>query len=463
MIYYKKTVNQTSTKKSYQKKVSMKKNLKKDCLDIFKAGVSAVDPLCAVKKAVKVDGDLLSLPDHTVNLSAFKNIYVVGAGKASAFMALALEELLGERVTGGLVIVKYGHGADLKKVKVIEGGHPVPDENGHKGARSLIDLAAGFGKNDLVFCVVSGGGSALLPLPAAGISLKDKQDTTKALLNCGAPIHDINKIRKHLSRIKGGGLARAVYPATLISLIISDVIGNDLDIIASGPTVPDASTFIECKKILERYDLFPFIPRAVRSHLLKGVRGETPETPKPGNGIFKKTFNLIIGSNIQCLEAAEKKAQTMGYNTMLLSSFTAGEARETAKVQAAILKETITSGRPIPRPACIISGGETTVTLRGTGKGGRNQEFVLACGIEIAGWKGAAVFSAGTDGTDGPTEVAGAYADWKTVKRAEKLGLNPYRYLDDNDSFNFFKHLNDLIITGPTKTNVMDLIVLLAT
>jgi len=441
----------------------MKKSLKKDCLAIFKAGVKAVDPFQAVKNFLRVEGDFLHLPNHTFNLSVFKNIYVIGAGKASAYMALALEEMLGDSLNGGLVIVKYSHGASLKKIKLIEAGHPVPDENGLCGAQALVELAKGFGKEDLVFCVISGGGSALLPLPVAGISLKEKQATTKALLRCGTPIHEINRIRKHLSQIKGGGLAKNVFPATLISLIMSDVIGNDLEIIASGPTVADTSTFFECKKILERYHLLATIPRAVRNHILKGARGEASETPKPGNVIFKKTINLIIGSNVQCLEAAEKKAKTMGYNTLLLSSFVEGETREVAKMQAAILKEIITSSRPILRPACIISGGETTVTLRGKGKGGRNQEFALACGIEIAGWKGAATLSAGTDGTDGPTEAAGAYADWKMVGRAKKLGLDPYHYLDNNDSCHFFNQLNDLIITGPTKTNVMDLIVLLAT
>ena len=439
----------------------MKKTLKKDCLTIFEAGIKAVNPYQAVKHHLKGEGDFLYLPNHTFNLSAFKNIYVIGAGKASAYMAVALEEILGERLKGGLIIVKYGHGAHLKKVKIIEAGHPIPDENGLCGARALVTLAQGFAKEDLVFCVISGGGSALLPLPVGGISLKEKQDTTKALLRCGAPIHEINSIRKHLSQIKGGGLARVVYPATLVSLIISDVIGNELGVIASGPTVADTSTFFECRKILERYHLLSSIPRAVRSHILKGAREKIQETPKPGSAIFKKTINQIIGSNIQCLEAAEKKAKEMGYNTLLLSSFVQGETREVAKMQAAILKEVITSGQPIPRPACVISGGETTVTIHGKGKGGRNQEFALACGIEIAGLKGTAVFSAGTDGTDGPTDAAGAYADWKMAGRAKKLGLDPYRYLDNNDSFHFFEQLNDLIITGPTKTNVMDLMLLL--
>ena len=441
----------------------MKKTLKKDARTIFEAGIKAVNPYQAVKHYLKGEGDFLYLLNHTFNLSVFKNIYVIGAGKASAHMALALEEILGERLKAGLIIVKYGHGAHLKKVKIIEAGHPIPDKNGLYGARALVALAQGFAKEDLVFCVISGGGSALLPLPVEGISLKEKQDTTKALLRCGAPIHEINSIRKHLSQIKGGGLARAVYPATLVSLIISDVIGNELGVIASGPTVADTSTFFECRKILERYHLLSSIPRAVRNHILKGARGKVQETPKPGSAIFKKTINQIIGSNIQCLEAAEKKAKEMGYNTLLLSSFVQGETREVAKMQAAILKEVITSGRPIPRPACVISGGETTVTIHGKGKGGRNQEFALACGIEIAGLKGTAVLSAGTDGTDGPTDAAGAYADWKMVDRAKKLGLDPCHYLDNNDSFHFFEQLNDLIITGSTKTNVMDMIVLLAT
>ncbi|HPD60949.1 MAG TPA: glycerate kinase [Thermodesulfobacteriota bacterium] len=441
----------------------MKKSLKKDCLAIFKAGVKAVDPYQAVYNFLRVEGDFLHLPNHTFKISAFKNIYVIGAGKASAYMALALEEMLRDKLNGGLVIVKYGHGADLKKIKVIEAGHPIPDENGLRGAQALIELATAFGKADLVFCVLSGGGSALIPLPPTGISLSEKQEVTKLLLGCGAAINEVNKIRKHLSRIKGGNLAKAVYPATLICLIISDVIGNNLEAIASGPTVADHSNFFECKKILEQYHLFDRIPPAVQDYILRGLRGEAPETPKSEDIIFKKTINLIIVSNSQCLEAAEQKAKTMGYNTLLLSSFINGEAKEVAKTQAAVLKEIITFNRPISRPACIISGGEPTVTLRGMGKGGRNQELALALGIEIAGWKGAAALSAGSDGTDGPTEAAGAYVDWRTVERAQESGLDPYQYLDHNDSFHFFEQLQDLIITGPTKTNVMDIIVLLAT
>jgi len=250
----------------------------------------------------------------------------------------------------------------------------------------------------------------------------------------------------------------AVWPGQLIP----HVIGNDLDVIASGPTVADRSTFENCNKIMERYNLLPTIPDAVRTHLQEGAEGKREETPKPDNPVFKKTTNVIIGSNIQCLEAAEKKAREMGYNALILSSFVEGETKEVARVHGDILKEVISSGRPIPLPACIISGGETTVTIRGKGKGGRNQEFVLAGGIEIAGWTGASIFSAGTDGTDGPTDAAGAYADWSMVDRARELGLDPYHYLGNNDAYHFFERLDDLVITGPTNTNVMDIRLLMA-
>jgi hydroxypyruvate reductase len=435
---------------------------REECMSIFESGIKAVDPYEAIKRHVHVDGGHAHVDNHHYKLSDFKHIYVIGAGKASASMALAFEEILRDTLDGGLVIVKYGHGELLKKIDIIEAGHPVPDESGFQGARALAEMARGFGEKDLVFCLISGGGSALLPLPVPGVGLQEKQETTKLLLQCGATIHEINTIRKHLSQIKGGGLAKIAYPATLVSLILSDVIGNNLDVIASGTTVADSSTFDDCKNIIERYNLLFSLPEAVRTHLQEGISGKLDETPKPGDPIFKKTKNIIVGSNIRCLEAAEKKTQEIGFNTLILSSFIEGETRDVARIHGAILKEIIHSGRPITPPACIISGGETTVTIRGKGKGGRNQEFVLACGIEIAGWEGAAVFSAGTDGTDGPTDAAGAYADWKMVARAQALGLDPRRYLENNDAYHFFEKLGDLIITGPTNTNVMDISLLIA-
>lgn len=440
----------------------MGKDLKKECMTIFEAGLKAVDPYEATKNHLRRQGDHLVIAGKEYPLRNFNHIYVIGAGKAGASMALAMEEILEGELAEGLVIVKYGHLADLKKVRLIEAGHPVPDEAGFKGAQALAKMAEGFGEKDLVFCLISGGGSALLPLPVSGVSLKEKQDTTRLLLQCGATIHEINTVRKHLSRIKGGGLARIAHPSTLVSLMLSDVIGNDLDVIASGCTVADRSTFEACKRILNKYNLAPVIPDSVRTHLQEGLEGKKEETPKPDDPVFKKTTNIIIGSNMQCLEAAEKKAKERGFNTLILSSFVEGETKEVAKVHGAILKEIVNSGRPIPLPACIISGGETTVTIQGQGKGGRNQEFVLACGIDIAGWPGTSVFSAGTDGTDGPTDAAGAYADWRMVDKAASLGLDPHHYLGNNDSYHFFEKLDDLAITGPTNTNVMDIRLLMA-
>jgi len=436
--------------------------LKDVCMSIFQAGLKAVDPYEAVKGVLRLSGDELWVGERRYRLGDFRHIWVVGAGKAGAPMAQAIEEVLGERVEEGIVIVKYGYLADLERIKIVEAGHPIPDEAGRRGTRSLVEMVKGLGDGDLVFCLLSGGGSALLPLPVEGVSLAEKQETTKLLLECGADIHEINAIRKHLSRIKGGGLAKFAYPATIVSLVLSDVVGDDLDVIASGPTVGDMSTFADCIRVVEKYHLASRIPPAVWGHLQKGAAGRVEETPKPDDPVLCETFNLIVGSNIHCLEAAARKAQQLGYQTLVLSSFIEGETREAAKVHGAILKEVLRSGRPLTTPACLISGGETTVTIRGRGKGGRNQEFALACGMEIAGWEGAAVFSAGTDGTDGPTDAAGAFADWRTVGRALEMDLDPGAHLKENDSYPFFERLGDLIITGPTNTNVMDIRILIA-
>ena len=440
----------------------MDRTIKQDCLEIFKAGVDAVDPYKAIQRYLHINGDDLIIAGSRFNLSNFEHIYIIGAGKATAAMALAVEEALGARLDGGFIIVKYGHTANLTKTELVEAGHPVPDEAGFKAAQKLEKTATGFGPHDLVLCLMSGGGSALLPLPVAGVTLQDKQKTTKQLLDSGASIHEINTIRKHLSRIKGGGLGRMIYPATLVSLILSDVIGNDLDVIASGPTIGDSSTFQDCLSIVGRYGMEKKIPQSVRNYLKNGAAGKHNETPKPDDPIFEKTRNIIIGSNIQCLEAAEKKAQSFGYSTLILSSFIEGETKEIARMHAALLKEILTSRRPLAPPACLITGGETTVTIRGNGKGGRNQEFVLAGARELADWKGAAIFSAGTDGNDGPTDAAGAYGDWTTMERGRSLGLDPNTFLENNDSYHFFLKMKDLIVTGPTNTNVMDLRLLIA-
>ncbi len=431
--------------------------LRKDAEAIFQAGIEAVNPILAVKKHTTLQDDRLIVGDQAYNLAEYDGIYVIGTGKASAAMAQAVEELLGERLKGGVVNVKYGHTFPLNKIKVNEAGHPVPDEAGFHGAEEIIQLLKKTGKNDLVLFLISGGGSALLPYPAEGVTLEEKQQVTRYLLEVGACIHEINAVRKHLSRVKGGRLAKLAHPSTLVSLMLSDVIGDDLDTIASGPTVPDKSTFDDCLKILEKYQMRERIPISVVELLEKGARGEVEETPKAGDPVFQRTQNLVIASNILAVQAAKRKAEELEYNSLILSTFVEGETKEVARVHAAVAKEILQTGNPVPRPACVISGGETTVTIRGKGLGGRNQEFVLAAAIDIDGLKNVVVLSGGTDGTDGPTDAAGAIANGMTKNRALEKGMNAEQYLRENDSYNFFKSLDDLLITGPTHTNVMDL------
>ncbi len=435
--------------------------MQNDALEIFRTGVEAVEPSAAVKRYCRREGNRLLVHQDAYDLTEFKRIYVIGAGKAGAPMAKAVEEVLEDRITEGVINVKYGHLAKVSHVKIIEAGHPVPDEAGLEGTRAILDLASRAEKGDLVLCLISGGGSALLPLPAAGLSLQDKQDTTRILLACGATIHEINSVRKHISGIKGGNLARAAYPATLISLILSDVVGDDLDVIASGPTVPDSSSFQDCINIFDKYGIREKVPETVLNHIRKGIKGKVPETPKPADPVFTRTQSVIVGSNLSCVEAAGEKARKLGYHTLVLSTMIEGETREVAYVHAAIAKEVLKSGYPLSPPACVLSGGETTVTIKGSGLGGRNQEFVLAGAMCLNGQEGIVMLSAGTDGTDGPTDAAGAVADGRTIQRAEDLGLNPADFLSDNDAYHFFEKLGGLVKTGPTNTNVMDLRIML--
>ena len=420
-----------------------------------------MEPEAAVKRYCRREGNRLLVHQEAYDLTEFKNIFVIGAGKAGAPMARAVEEALGDRITEGVINVKYGHLAKLNRTKAIEAGHPVPDEAGLEGTRAILDLASRAGKKDLVLCLISGGGSALLPFPAEGLSLQDKQDTTKVLLACGATIHEINSVRKHISGLKGGGLARAAYPATLISLILSDVVGDDLDVIASGPTVPDSSNFQDCMSIFDKYGIHEKVPETVLDHVRKGIEGRVPETPKPADPVFTRTKSVIVGSNLACVLAAEKTAGSLGYHTLVLSTMIEGETREVALVHTGIAKEISKSGRPLSPPACVLSGGETTVTITGQGLGGRNQEFVLAAAMGLDSREGIVVLSAGTDGTDGPTDAAGAVADGRTIQRAEALELKPSDFLFNNDSYRFFEKLGDLVKTGPTNTNVMDLRIML--
>lgn len=428
---------------------------------IFIKGVEAVEPAAAVKRYCRIEGGRLLIGNSVLDIPAFKRIFVVGAGKASAPMALALEQILGENITRGIVNVKYDHTVPLQRIELVQAGHPVADENGVLGARKILELITGAGHDDLIICLISGGGSALLPLPVDSISLADKQETFRVLTECGATIHEMNTIRKHMSRIKGGHLAKAAHPATVITLMLSDVVGDDLDVIASGPTVPDSTTFRNCFDILDQYDIRGALPANVVCHLEAGLSGRIPETPKIGDTIFANTCNLIVGSNIEAILSAEQEARKLGYKTLVLSSMIEGETRCVAATHCAIAREILRTGHPVQSPACILSGGETTVTIKGKGVGGRNQEFSLAAAIGLADVGPVVVLCAGTDGTDGPTDAAGAFADPRTVSRGLKLGMDAGKYLAENDAYHFFKPLGDLLITGPTNTNVMDIRVVL--
>jgi len=433
---------------------------------IFSKAVSSVDPAQRMKDMIRIEKDRLLIKteedsEKVFHLDAFKKIFLIGTGKASASMAQAIEKIFGDRITKGVIAAKYGHVLPLQRTEIIEAGHPIPDQKGFGGAKKIQSLLKESGPGDLVIFLLSGGGSALLPLPAEGITLEEKQQVTQFLLDCGADIREINTIRKHISQIKGGWLARWAFPSTVIGLILSDVVGDPLDVIGSGPTVPDISTFEEAWGILTKYDLIERIPPSIRNHLLRGKEGKVEETPKPGEKTFEKVHNYLIGSNLLALRAAEKEASSLGLNTLILSSSIVGDTREAARFHAAIAKEVISTGNPIPRPACIISGGETTVTVKGHGLGGRNQEFALAGALEISGLEKVVLLSGGTDGTDGPTDASGALADHTTVSRARAAGLDPKAHLENNDAYPFFQRLGDLLITGPTHTNVMDVRILL--
>jgi glycerate 2-kinase len=431
--------------------------LRQDARAIFDAGVTAADPYRAVARHVSVEQGVLLVSDKAYQLQDYQRIVVVGAGKASARMAQALEDLLGKRISCGIINVKHGYSVPLAAISVNEASHPLPDEAGLRGARAIAGLASQANDGDLIFCLISGGGSALLPAPADGVTLEEKVRTTRLLLDCGATIQEMNAVRKHISNVKGGRLADLAFPATVISLILSDVVGDRLDVIASGPTAADETTFADCLRIVQKYHLETRIPPAVWQLLHRGASGALKETPKAGDPVFARVQNLIVGNNRSALDAARKRAESLGYSTLLLSSFIEGETRIVAALHSAIAKEIIASGNPVQRPGCVISGGETTVTMRGAGLGGRNQEFALAAALDIAGAGNVAILSGATDGSDGPTDAAGALADGTTASRSRALGLDAQVFLDENDSYHFFTQMGDLLITGPTFTNVMDL------
>ncbi len=438
-----------------------RKELQDTCSEIFHAAIQAVSPEECIHRYLDLSGETLKVDNVRYDLTRVNKLFVIGSGKASAAMALTVERLLGPRIHDGIIITKYGHGAPLTRCRLVEAGHPVPDENGQSAANALLNLVSRATPEDLILCLLSGGGSALTPAPVEGISLTDKQETTRHLLSCGATIHEINTVRKHLSRIKGGRLCQAANGAAIVSLILSDVIGDDPDIIASGLTSPDPSTFNDCLFILKKYNALEKISTAVRRHLMDGAKGIGKDTPKPGEKAFTRVTNKIIGNISDALTTAKNMATLLGYQSMILTSTLHGEARETAGVLCSIAREIRMFNRPLAPPACLLSGGETTVTVKGAGLGGRNTEFALAAAMKLSGIPNLMLLSAGTDGTDGETDAAGAFADGSTVSRAEALGLATDRYLSDNNSYTYFKSLQDLLITGPTQTNVMDMQILL--
>lgn len=453
--------------------VKIMRQLHEDLRDIFTKAIQAVDPYQSIMASVSFDGKIIRIRNGIFHVSrpntqkAFSfdlsrgNLYVVGAGKASSRMAAAVEKIFGHAITEGIVVTKYGYRKSLKRIRQIEAGHPVPDKNSVNGAREIQNLLGRTRENDLVLVLISGGGSSLLASPADRLSLEDKQQVTQLLLSCGATIQEMNTVRKHLSGIKGGHLARMALPARVLTLILSDVIGDDLSSIASGPTAPDDTTFEDALNILSFYNVTEKVPPSVLEHFKNGAAGKIEETPNSLVPLFQRVSYRFIGSNQMALNAAAKKAQELGYHPLILTHGVCGEAREIAKLFAAIAKQLTTSRQPIEPPACILSGGEPTVTLRGKGKGGRNQEFALAAGLEIGGINNILIASVGTDGTDGPTDAAGGYADGDMLQKARDQHLNAQDFLIQNNSYPFLERLGYLIKTGPTGTNVMDIQIIL--
>jgi glycerate 2-kinase len=433
--------------------------LRSDALAIFAAALQAADAGEALRRHLSFERGVLRAGDTRLRLSEFDRIFVVGAGKAAAPMARAVEGVLGaSHIAGGLVSVKHGHAKPAPtRIQVHESGHPIPDRPGVEAAHQTEMLLREANARDLVLVLISGGASALLPSPAPPLTLRDKQRTTDLLLRAGADIFELNAVRKHLSGLKGGRLAALAYPATVVSLLLSDVIGDPLDVIGSGPTAPDPSTYGDALRSIAKYSLTRKVPGVVFHHLEQGARGNLPETPKPRDPLFQNVHNVLVGSNRQALRAAAEKAKALGYRPLLLSSTMRGETREVAGVHAEVVREILSFAHPAKPPLCLLSGGETTVTVKGPGKGGRNQEFALASAIQLRGSPNWLVLSAGTDGTDGPTDAAGAVADGTTVARATSTGCPPQQHLQANDSYPVFQSIKDLVTTGPTGTNVMDI------
>lgn len=425
------------------------------------AGLDAADPESAIQRATRIKNKNLRVGTRQYDLTRFARVVCIGAGKASGVMAAALERQFGSRLEGGLVVVNDGHGPKTKRIRLLEARHPVPDHRSEKAAQRIVRLLESLTNRDLVLMVLSGGASSLLAAPAAGLTLKDKQRTTDLLLRSGATIQEINTVRKHVSGIKGGQLAR-VTTATVVTLVLSDVVGDDLSTIGSGPMAPDTSTFLDAKKVLAKYTIWNRIPLAVQQRLDDGVQGRVPDTPKPGEALFSRIQHHVIGNNQAAVERVAKQAKALGFRSLLLTTTLSGEARDIGKFFGDIAKEIHVSGNPLRSPACLLAGGELTVTVKGNGIGGRAQEFALAAASSIAGLPHVFVVGVGTDGTDGPTDVAGAIVDGHSISRAQKKGMSHEAALRKNNSYRFFDRAGGHVVTGPTGTNVNDLYMILA-
>ncbi len=428
---------------------------------ILGAALDEVDPYQAVLRHVRRENDVLLLEGQARNLANYEHVWLVGVGKASLAMARGVQDLLADRISGGILICKHLDMPEaigfLPSIEIIAAGHPLPDENSVAGARDLIRLLERAGEHDLVIAVISGGGSALMTLPRGDVNLQDMQALTRQLLASGARIEEINTLRKHLDEIKGGGLARAAAPAALLALVLSDVVGNSLDVIASGPTVPDGSTFKDAYRILEHYNLLETMPASIHTVIEEGRVGAIHETAKPGDSLFQRVTNVIVGSNGQAARAAVTQAAVEGFNSLLLTTYLTGEAREAGRFAAGVLRQAALHGDPLPWPCCLVLGGETTVTLKGSGRGGRNQEMALGAVEVLAGLENVALITLASDGEDGPTDAAGALVTGTTLSRARQLGLDPNAALRNNDAYAFFDALGDILRIGPTGTNVNDL------
>ena len=428
--------------------------------DLISCALGSVDPGEAVRDSLSISGHSLFVEDREYDLREIKRIKVVGAGKAAAPMARAVGDVLLDRVDGGLIIVKHGHdspASDLSPVELVCASHPVPEASGVLATGRQMTLAEDLDREDLLVTVISGGCSALLVSPAPGISLEDKQSVIRVLLESGASIQQINTVRKHLSSIKGGRLAQAAFPARTISLIVSDVVGDAPDTIGSGPTAPDPTTFTEAMHVLTDFGLDRRVPRSVVERLKRGAAGDHRETPTDDDPCFRNVQNIVIRTGRHAANAVVKEASRHGFNAMLVEPPLQGLARDAGSMIASMARTVVESGRPERRPACLVFFGETTVNVTGDGRGGRNQELALAAAIAIDGLQGVTIATLATDGQDGPTDAAGAVVDSRTIQHARKLGLDPERYLANNDSYSFFDAVDGLIRTGNTLTNVADL------